>query len=98
MAIAYGVDIKLFEELLEQEKLEEAVNLLKDYLQKPLTDSEQGGLYAAFALAYAKIKTQATKEYIEDLKEIEKLLKELNKVEQKLDDASNLDQVRYKLK
>jgi hypothetical protein len=93
-----NMDIKLFEKLLEEEKPQEAIALLKVYLQQPLTDEEKGGLYIAFATAYMKIKTQANKDYLAELKEIASTLKDVQKAEQQVDDAINLDQIRRELK
>lgn len=92
------MDTKLFEKYLEEEKIEEATALLKQYLTEPLTEVEQGALYAAFAMAYMKVKNEVNTEYLAQLKEIENLLKTVQKTERKIDDAMGLEQIREQLK
>lgn len=92
------MDLQLFEKLLAERDIAQALNLLTEYLGQPLTQVEEGAIYTAFALAYMKVKTEYNKEYLQQLKKISEQFKLLNKFEKQIDEAIKLADLRKTIK
>lgn len=92
------MDEQKFEGLLREGKIEEALNLIDELLEKPLTEEEQGEMYLNLIQIYLRYKTSIGEQYLEELKEAIESLSQLDKESGKMVDDIDLKSARDVLK
>src|SRR5438552_1756076 len=93
-----NIDLLQLEQLVEDEKFEQARALLVSYFSQPLSPEERGQAYVDVASVYLDITNYFNKQRVELMESAAKSLADLNKQSAELDDLINLDKVRKSIK
>jgi Skp family chaperone for outer membrane proteins len=75
---------KDIEQLLNDGKLEEAFDVLKKELDKPLSPKDTGRIYTELMSAYLEVSNNINKEHEKELREISQVLRDIKSKEDEL--------------
>ena len=91
------IDTEKLEKLMEEEKWDEARQMLEDFFASEMTPEEKGAIYTNMAMVYMKVMNRINEQYEKALDDAIDVLKEINKTESEVLDNNNIHNIRKQI-
>jgi hypothetical protein len=91
------IDTEKLEKLMEEEKWDEARQMLEDFFASEMTPEEKGAIYTNMAMVYMKVMNRINEQYEKALDDAIDVLKEINKTESEVLDNINIHNIRKQI-
>jgi hypothetical protein len=91
------IDTQKLEKLMEEQKWDEARQMLEDFFASEMTPEEKGAIYTNMAMVYMKVMNRINEQYEQALDDALMVLKDINNTEREVLDAININKIRKQI-
>jgi hypothetical protein len=92
-----NIDNEKLEKLMEEQKWDEARQMLEDFFASEMTAEEKGAVYVNMAAIYMKVMNKINEQYESALDDALMVLKDINNTEREVLDAININKIRKQI-
>lgn len=88
------IDTDTFNQLVDEKKFDEAKELLRDFFEEEMSETDEGEYYVEMMTEYLRMSNLINEAYIAEMQDLKAKLKEVDEIGNKVSEVINLEQIR----